>query len=43
MNRKYAGRIALSMLVLTCAVVAVDALVDNMTDPPEKLDSTETI
>lgn len=43
MNRKYAGRIALSMLVLTCAVVAVDALVDHMTDPPEKLDSTETI
>ena len=43
MNRKYAGRIALSMLVLTAAVVAVDALVDHMTDPPEKLDSTETI
>lgn len=43
MNRKYAGRIALSMLVLTCAVVAVDALVEHMTDPPEKLDSTETI
>lgn len=43
MIRKYAGRIALSMLVLTCAVVAVDALVDHMTDPPEKLDSTETI
>ncbi len=43
MIRKYAGRIALSMLVLTCAVVAVDALVDHMTDTPEKLDSTETI
>lgn len=43
MNRKYAGRIALSMLVLTCAVVAVDALVEHMTDPPEKYDSTETI
>ena len=43
MNRKYAGRIALSMLVLTAAVVAVDALVDHMTDPPKKLDSTETI
>lgn len=43
MNRKYAGRIALSMLVLTAAIVAVDALVDHMTDPPEKLDSTETI
>lgn len=43
MNRKYAGRIALSMLVLTAAVVAVDALVDHMTDPPEKFDSTETI
>ena len=43
MIRKYAGRIALSMLVLTAAVVAVDALVDHMTDPPEKLDSTETI
>lgn len=43
MNRKYAGRIALSMLVLTAAIVAVDALVDHMTDPPEKFDSTETI
>ena len=43
MIRKYAGRIALSMLVLTCAVVAVDALVDRMTDTPEKYDSTETI
>lgn len=43
MTRKYAGRIALSMLVLTAAIVAVDALVDHMTDPPEKLDSTETI
>lgn len=43
MNRKYAGRIALSMLVLTCAVVAVDALVEHMTDTPEKFDSTETI
>lgn len=43
MIRKYAGRIALSMLVLTCAVVAVDALVDHMTDPPEKYSSTETI
>ena len=43
MYRKYAGRIALSMLVLTCAVVAVDALVDHMTDPPEKYSSTETI
>ena len=43
MNRKYAGRIALSMLVLTAAIVAVDALVDHMTDPPEKYDSTETI
>ncbi len=43
MNRKYAGRIALSMLVLTAAVVAVDALVDHMTDPPEKYSSTETI
>lgn len=43
MNRKYAGRIALSMLVLAAAVVAVDALVDHMTDPPEKFDSVETI
>ena len=43
MIRKYAGRVALSMLVLTAAIVAVDALVDHMTDPPEKLDSTETI
>ena len=43
MNRKYAGIIALSMLVLTCAIIAVDALVDHMTDPPEKFDSTETI
>ena len=43
MYRKYAGRIALSMLVLTAAIVAVDALVDHMTDPPEKFDSTETI
>ena len=43
MTRKYAGRIALSMLVLTAAIVAVDALVDHMTDPPEKYDSTETI
>lgn len=43
MNRKYAGRVALSMLVLTAAIVAVDALVDHMTDPPEKLDSVETI
>ena len=43
MTRKYAGRVALSMLVLTAAIVAVDALVDHMTDPPEKLDSTETI
>ena len=43
MNRKYAGRVALSMLVLAAAVVAVDALVDHMTDPPEKFDSTETI
>lgn len=43
MTRKYAGRIALSMLVLTAAVVAVDALVDHMTDTPEKFDSTETI
>ena len=43
MIRKYAGRIALSMLVLTAAIVAVDALVDHMTDPPEKLDSVETI
>ncbi len=43
MNRKYAGRVALSMLVLTAAIVAVDALVDHMTDPPEKFDSTETI
>ena len=43
MNRKYAGRVALSMLVLTAAVVAVDALVDHMTDTPEKYDSVETI
>lgn len=43
MNRKYAGRVALSMLVLTAAIVAVDALVDHMTDPPEKYDSVETI
>ena len=43
MYRKYAGRIALSMLVLTAAIVAVDALVDHMTDPPEKYSSTETI
>ncbi len=43
MNRKYAGRVALSMLVLTAAIVAVDALVDHMTDPPEKYDSTETM
>ncbi|HIX92540.1 MAG TPA: hypothetical protein H9681_06645 [Firmicutes bacterium] len=43
MNRKYACRVALSMLVLTAAIVAVDALVDHMTDPPEKFDSTETI
>ena len=43
MIRKYAGRVALSMLVLTAAIVAVAALVDHMTDPPEKLDSTETI
>lgn len=43
MNRKYACRIALSMLVLTAAIVAVDALVDHMTDTPEKYDSTETI
>ena len=43
MTRKYAGRIALSMLVLTAAIVAVDALVYHMTDPHEKFDSTETI
>ena len=43
MNRKYAGRVALSMLVLSAAVVAVDALVDHMTDTPEKYDSVETI
>lgn len=43
MYRKYAGRIALSMLVLTAAIVAVDALVDHMTNTPEKYDSVETI
>ena len=43
MNRKYAGRVALSMLVLTAAVVAVDALVDHMTDTPQKYHSVETI
>lgn len=43
MNRKYAGIIALSMLVLTAAIVAVDALVEHMTDTPDKFDSVETI
>lgn len=43
MYRKYAGRIALSMLALTTAIVAVDALVDHITDTPEKYDSVETI